>query len=156
MYTYCDIRLPGILIADNVISDFPDTYAGDGGAVYIEASCQSVMEQVTLRGNTIQDVGLGGIFLLSATQPAAPCADFTAAGAIASFTSSGDKLVNWSTTSAGRYNAFSASGPNLGRASISQLTADPQGHGRAVLNPAAFPFAHLDSPDRAEPRAPRQ
>jgi hypothetical protein len=143
MYTYCDIRLPKILIADNTISDFPDTYAADGGAVYIEASCQSVMEQVIMRGNSIEDVGLGGVFLLSAAQAAAPCADFASSGTIASFTSTGDKFVNWSTTIAGRYNAFSASGPNLLRAAISELTADGKGNGRAVWNPAAFPFAKV-------------
>ena len=146
MYTYCDIRLPRILIADNTISHFPDTYAGDGGVIYLEASCQSVIEDVEMRGNVIQDVGLGGVFLLSAAQAAAPCGVFTAAGTIASFRSTGDKFVNWSTTAAGRYNAFSSSGPRLGKASISNLTAEPRGSGRAVWNPAAFPFDRVSAP----------
>ncbi len=153
MYTYCDIRLPKILIADNTITDFPDTYAADHGAVYVEASCQSTIEQVEMRGNTMQDVGLGGVFLLSAAQAAAPCADFHAAGTIANFSSTGDTIANWSTTSAGRYNAFSASGPNLLHASISQLTSDGRGNGRAVWSKAAFPFAHVDAPE--EPLPPR-
>ncbi|HEY4364114.1 MAG TPA: glycosyl hydrolase family 28-related protein [Bryobacteraceae bacterium] len=154
MYTYCDIRLSKILIAGNTISHFPDTYAADGGAIYLEASCQSVMEDVEMRGNVIEDVGLGGVFLLSASQPKAPCADFTAAGTIVSFGSAGDKFVNWSTTAKGRYNAFSGSGPHLGRASISNLIAEPRGNGRAVWNPAAFPFDRVSAPAESRPASP--
>jgi hypothetical protein len=149
MYTYCAIRLPQILIADNAISDLPDTYAGDGGAIYIDARCQSRIEQIEMRGNVIQNVGLGGVFLLSAAQAAAPCEDFTAAGTLASFRSTGDKFVNWSTTTAGRYYAFSASGPNLLKASVAEVVAE-RGNGRAVWNPAAFPFAKVEVAEKRE------
>ena len=148
-YTYCNIILPELTIAGNQISNMLDTYSGDGASVYIDAACQSVMQQVTMRGNVFQNVGLGGVILYSAGA-AAPCADPRASGTIANFSSTGDKFINWSASFPRTYYALTASGPNLLRASISQLNADGQNNGRAVLNPAIFSFQQVAMTDNIE------
>jgi hypothetical protein len=135
-YTYCDVKLPSLVIAGNRISAIPNTYEGDAAAMYIQANCQSVMEQVTMSGNVFTDIGLSGVFLLSSIQGGTPCADLASRGTIASFSSIGDRFTNFSISYPGRYSAISASGPNLLQASVSQLRTD--GSGRGALNLGAF------------------
>jgi hypothetical protein len=136
-YTYCDIKLPGLVIAYNQISNIDDHYEGDNAAMYIEAACQSVMENVTLAGNTFSDIGLSGVFLLSSTE-GPPCAGPRARGTIGSFSSTGDTFVNFSTAYPGAYFAISASGPNLKHATIRGLRSDGRTNGRGPLNLDAF------------------
>jgi hypothetical protein len=140
-YTYCNIRLPELTIANNRIEDIANTYAGDAAAIYIQASCQSVMEKVTQSGNIFRNIGLSGVYLLSSVQGGPPCADLQGQGSIGSFTSSGETYRNWSTAYPGAYYAIASqarSSGKLGYASISQLTADGEGRGRAALNLSAF------------------
>ena len=137
-YTYCDIQLPSLNLSDNRISNISDAYAGDAAAFYIQANCQSVMEKVTMSGNLFEDIGLSGVFLLSSVQGGPPCVDLAARGTIDSFVSASDKYINFSTAYPGSYYAISTSGQNLHRASISQLSTDGQGNGRAALNLGAF------------------
>lgn len=136
-YTYCDIRLPGLVIAYNRISNIDNQYEGDNAAMYIEAACQSEMENVTMAGNTFSDIGLSGVFLLSSTE-GLPCAAPRAHGTINSFSSTGDTFVNFSTAYPGAYFAISASGPNLKHATIKGLRSDGRTNGRGPLNLDAF------------------
>jgi hypothetical protein len=147
-YTYCDVELPSLVIADNRIAGIPNTYEGDAAAMYIQANCRSVMDKVTMSGNVFTEIGLSGVFLLSSIQGGAPCADLIARGTIGSFVSTGDRFVNFSTSYPGAYSAISASGPNLLHASISQLRTDGSGHG--ALNIGAF--AHVKAIDIIEGR----
>ncbi|MGA3190652.1 MAG: right-handed parallel beta-helix repeat-containing protein [Bryobacteraceae bacterium] len=140
-YTYCDVKLPSLVIADNHISNIPNTYQGDAAAMYIQANCQSVMDQVTMSGNVFTDIGLSGVFLLSSVQGGPPCPEPAARGTINSFTSTGDHYTNFSLSYPGAYSAISASGPNLLHASVSQLTTDGSGHGAQNLGA----FAHVAS-----------
>jgi hypothetical protein len=133
-YTYCDVRLPLLVIAGNQIRNIANTYAGDAAAVYIQAACQSVMERVTMSGNMFQDIGLSGVFLLSSIQGGPPCADLAAQGTIQSFLSEHDRFLNFSISYPGQYSAISTSGANLRRADISHLRVDGQTHGGAALN----------------------
>jgi hypothetical protein len=133
-YTYCDVLLPALNISGNTIVRIHDVYEGDAAAMYIQANCRSVMESVALRNNVFRDISLSGVFLLSSIQGGAPCADPAARGTIATFSSTGDRFINFSTAYPGMYSAISANGPHVLRASISNLTADGQGNGRAALN----------------------
>lgn len=133
-YTYCDVRLPSLVIDGNSITGIRNTYAGDAAAVYIQANCQSAIGEVEMSGNVFHDLGLGGVFLLSSIQGGPPCADLAAQGVIESFRSAGDRFDNFSISYPGMYSAISASGPNVRRATISQMEADGQTHGRAALN----------------------
>ena len=140
-YTYCDMHLAELTIAGNRIARIADTYAGDAAAIYIQANCQSVIQRVTQRDNVFEDIGLSGVYLLSSRQGGAPCADLSAEGTIGSFTSSGEKYTNWSISYPGAYYAISSqAGPqaHLRRVSISKLSVDGKGNGRAALNLAAF------------------
>jgi hypothetical protein len=132
-YTYCDVHLPALNISGNTITNIRDANESDAAAMYIQATCRSVMENVTLRNNVFRNISLSGVFLLSSIE-GAPCADLAARGAIARFTSTGDRFINFSTAYPGMYSAISASGPNVMRASVSNLTADGQGNGRKALN----------------------
>jgi hypothetical protein len=142
-YTYCDVKLPSLVIANNRISKIIDRYEGDAAAVYIEADCRSVMEKVTMSENTFTDIGLSGVFLLSSIQGSAPCADLAARGTIQSFVSMGDRFTNFSISYPGAYSAISASGPNVLEASISQLQTDSSGHGALNLGAVAHVTADL-------------
>jgi hypothetical protein len=71
-YTYCDVRLPSLVIADNQIRNIANTYAGDAAAIYIQANCQSVIDRVMMSGNVFRDIGLSGVFLLSSIQGGRP------------------------------------------------------------------------------------
>jgi hypothetical protein len=136
-YTYCDVELPSLVIADNLISNIPNTYEGDAAAIYVQATCRSAISRVAMSGNVFQDIGLSGVFLLSSVQGGPPCADLTAEGTIGSFASTGDRFINFSISYPGMYYAISTSGGNLRQAVISQLSADGQTNGRAALNLAA-------------------
>jgi hypothetical protein len=142
-YTYCDVKLPSLVIANNRISNIIDKYEGDAAAVYIEADCRSVMEKVTMSENTFTDIGLSGAYLLSSIQGGAPCADLAARGTIRSFVSTGDRFTNFSISYPGAYSAISASGPNLFEASVSQLGTDGSGHGALNLGAVAHVTADL-------------
>jgi hypothetical protein len=136
-YTYCDVRLPSLVIADNQIHNIANTYAGDAAAIYIQANCQSAIDRVMMSGNVFQDIGLSGVFLLSSIQGGPPCADLAAQGNIESFVSTDDRFINFSISYPGQYSAISTSGRNLRRADISHLRADGQTNGRAALNVSA-------------------
>jgi hypothetical protein len=137
-YTYCAIELPALVISGNLITDIPNKYAGDAAAMYIQANCQSVIDEVNMSGNEFRDIGLSGVFFLTSHQTKAPCADLRAEGTIRSFTSTGDHYVNWSTSYPGDYYAITSSGAHLLQASVTRLSVDGQGHGRAPLNLGAF------------------
>jgi hypothetical protein len=133
-YSYCDVQLPSLIIADNLIHDIPNQYEGDAAAIYIQANCRSVIGDVTMSGNVFRTIGLGGVFLLSSIQGGPPCADLAAQGTIRSFVSTGDRFINFSISYPGAYSAISTSGRNLRRADISHLRVDGQSNGRAALN----------------------
>jgi hypothetical protein len=137
-YTYCAVELPALIISGNLVTDIPNKYAGDAAAMYIQANCQSVIDEVNMSGNEFRDIGLSGLFFLTSPQGKAPCADLRAVGTIRSFTSTGDRYVNWSTAYPGDYYAITSSGAHLLQASITRLSVDGQGHGRAPLNLGAF------------------
>ncbi len=140
-YTYCDMQLPELTIADNRIARIANTYAGDAAAIYIQANCQSVIERVSQQDNVFEDIGLSGVYLLSSVQGGAPCADLSEEGTIDTFISSGEKYSNWSISYPGAYYAISSqagSKAHLRRVSVSKLSADGQGKGRAALNLSAF------------------
>jgi len=139
-YTYCGVKLPSLVIAGNRISHIADANESDAAAMYIQANCQSVMEQVSMSENVFTDIGLSGVFLLSSIQGGPPCADLAARGTIASFVSTGDRFANFSLSYPGRYYAISASGPNLRQASISHISTDRTGRG--ALNLGAFAHVH--------------
>ena len=136
-YTYCDVHLPLLVIAENQIRNIANTYAGDAAAIYIQANCQSVIERVMMSGNVFRDIGLSGVFLLTSIQGGPPCADLAAQGTIESFVSTDDRFINFSISYPGQYSAISSSGRNLRRADISHLRADGQTNGRAALNVSA-------------------
>lgn len=140
-YAYCGMQLPELTIADNRIARIANTYAGDAAAIYIQANCQSTIQRVSQRGNVFENIGLSGVYLLSSVQGGAPCADLSAEGTIDSFTSSGEKYTNWSVSYPGAYYAISAqagSQAHLRRVSVSKLSVDGKGNGRAALNLSAF------------------
>jgi Pectate lyase superfamily protein len=137
-YTYCDVKLPSLVISDNRIYNILNTYAGDAAAIYIQANCQSLIENVTMSGNVFQDIGLSGVFLLSSIQGGPPCADLIAQGTIDSFIGTGDRFVNFSISYPGAYYAISTSGKNIRRAIVSQMSADGRTNGRAALNLGAI------------------
>jgi hypothetical protein len=118
-----------------------DTYLPDGATLIFEPSCSSVMSSIVMSGNAFDNITQGGVLIQSSAQfPLGPCPSSALLGTVANFASTGDKYTNWSTLNAGTYFAISANGPaaNLLRASISQLTVDGQGNGRAALNLGAF------------------
>jgi hypothetical protein len=139
-YTYCESVLPSLVIARNRIRDIPQVYEPDGASVYIAAACASVIEEVTMTGNVFQNLGLGGTFLLSTPQPD-PCPIAGSRGTIRDFSSTADQYINWSIAHPGSYAAISSSAGTPGhliRATISQMLADGQGHGRIDLNLQVF------------------
>ncbi len=157
-YTYCAVELPALVIAENVITDIPNKYAGDAAAMYIQANCQSTIDEVNLSGNEFRDIGLSGVFFLTSSQSKAPCADFKAEGTIRSFTSTGDRYINWSTSYPGDYYAITSSGAHLLRASVTRMSVDGEGHGRAPLNLGAFQrvsVVDLDESNVTIPKARR-
>jgi len=133
-YTYCDVHLPALNISGNTITNIHDVNESDAAAMYIQATCRSVMENVALRNNVFRNISLSGVFLLSSIQGGRPCADLEARGTITKFMSTGDRFINFSTAYPGMYSAISANGPNVIRVSVSNLTADGQGNGRKALN----------------------
>jgi hypothetical protein len=144
-YSYCNSIIPLISYTGNRVTNMTDTYTGDGGALIFNPTCTSVMSSVVMSGNVFENVTQGGVFIQPSTQSfTGPCLNLTSLGTISNFTSTGDTFINWSTLSSGTYYAISASLPaggtsaNLVRASISHLTADGQGHGRAALNLSVF------------------
>ena len=46
-YTYCDVHLTSLVIADNKILNIADAYESDSAATYIQATRRSVMENVS-------------------------------------------------------------------------------------------------------------
>ncbi len=157
-YTYCAVELPALVIAENVITDIPNKYAGDAAAMYIQANCQSTIDEVNMSGNEFRDIGLSGVYLLTSAQGKAPCADLKAEGTIRSFTSTGDRYMNWSTSYPGDYYAITSSGAHLLRASVMRMSVDGQGHGRAPLNLGAFQrvsVVDLDESNVTIPKARR-
>jgi hypothetical protein len=140
-YTYCDSQIPMLSITNNQVYNMTDAYLGDGAAVIIEPSCNSIMADVVMSGNVFQNLTQGGVLLLSSVQnPQQPCSSATAAGGVSNFASTGDTYVNWSTINPGTYSAISAQGSpaNLLRATVSQLTVDGRSNGRQALNLLAF------------------
>ena len=140
-YTYCDAKVPLITYTGNQVVNMTDTYLPDGATLIFEPSCSSVMSSIVMSGNAFDNITQGGVLIQSSAQfPLGPCPSSALLGTVANFASTGDKYTNWSTLNAGTYFAISANGPaaNLLRASISQLTVDGQGNGRAALNLGAF------------------
>lgn len=136
-YAYCATQVPLISFTGNKISNMYDAYAGDSATLFIEATCSSTMSSVVMSGNVFQNISKGGVLVQSGAQtPQGNCPSAVTGGTVASFQSTGDKYINWGTLSSGTYFAISGSGApaQLLRASISQLTVDGQGNGRAALN----------------------
>jgi hypothetical protein len=99
------------------------------------------MPSIAMSGNTFQNITQGGVLIESSPQfPLGPCPSAALHGTVGNFSSTGDTFINWSTISAGTYFALSANGPaaNLQQSTVTQLTADGQGNGRAALNLGAF------------------
>ena len=150
-YTYCDTQVPVIVYTGNRISNMTDIYVSNGATLIFEPSCSSAMPSIVMGGNVFQNVTQGGVLIQASSQfPLGPCASSALIGTVGSFVSTGDQYINWSTLSSGTYFAISANGPaaNLLRASVSQLTADGQGNGRAALNLGAF--AQMSAADVSE------
>lgn len=139
-YTYCQFELQNLVIKDNIITELPETYAPNYATVFIQASCQSVMDQVTSSGNLYKDLGLGGIVVQSTVQGDTTCLATTAKGTVSHFSSINDTYINWSMSVAGfpAINSNGSSATGLKQATISHLYADGGGHGTAALNLADF------------------
>jgi hypothetical protein len=152
-YTYCDIKLPLLRIADNKIQNMTDSYRGDYAAVYLQANCRSEMTNVSTEGNSFRDLGLGGIVLLSSVQrPKDGCPDAKAMGTVRTFRSTSDAFSNWSNKAPGVFPTINASGSNLLDAVISDLKAD--GVGNVALGLSDFAHYLLDK--RSSPSEPDQ
>ena len=154
-YTYCAVELPALVISENLITDIPDKYAGDAVAMYIQANCQSTIDEVKMSGNEFRDIGLSGVLFLTSRPSKAPCADPKDEGTIRRFTSTGDRYINWSTSYPGDYYAITSSGSHLLRASVTGLSVDGQGHGRAPLNLGAFQKVSVVDLDEANVTIPK-
>ncbi len=141
LFTYCSIELPAINFTNNTIIDSNDVYTPDFGTVYIQASCQSIIDHVNSSGNTFTGLGLGAIVLLSSVQsPSDGCADPMAQGTIADFTSTNDTVSDFSTASAGTFPAINSTGSNLLRATIVNLHSNGGG---GPVNLGGFATVHI-------------
>jgi hypothetical protein len=138
VYSFCALVMPSIVISNNQISNIPDNYLDDYAAVYVQSNCQSNMVAVLSFGNTLTNLGLGGIVLASQVEGDTACTAATAQGTISNFTSTGDTFVNWSLAAAGTFPAINSTGQNLIHASVSNLNADGSASGNPALNLSAF------------------
>jgi hypothetical protein len=138
VYSFCALVMPSIVISNNQISNIPDNYLDDYAAVYVQSNCQSNMVAVLSSGNTLTNLGLGGIVLASQVEGDTACTAATAQGTISNFTSTGDTFVNWSLAAAGTFPAINSTGQNLIHASVSNLNADGSASGNPALNLSAF------------------
>jgi hypothetical protein len=143
LWAYCAVVVPQINVDGNYIGNNSSSYALGYANIYVQSSCQANILHVHTGGNTIYNVGLGGIVLLS-TQQGSPCASANSAyGTISDYHSVGDQVTNFSTSSAGTFPAINSGGSNLLRASVIGLRTDSNPDGGGPLNLAAFALSEI-------------
>lgn len=126
LFTYCSIDLPMVSFTNNTVDTSSDSFAGDFASLYVEATCDSVIEHVNTSGNSFSNLGLGGIMLLSVAQTEGGCANMDN-GTISEFTSVNDTFTNFSTSSATTFPAINSTGTNLKRATVVGLHSNGGG-----------------------------
>jgi len=137
--SYCSVIVPAVSFANNLVIGRNDPYAGNFASAFVQASCQSFIQNVDFVGNTFRNLGLGAITVRSSVQfPIAPCPDGLAKGTISSFTSVGDTITNFSTSFPGTFAAVTSSAGNLLRATVSNLSVDGGGNGQGALSIGEF------------------